>query len=253
MKIKILYFSLLLFLVSCGTTKTPSTAEPHSSKEVIAAHKLAMPQFHTLAGRMQVAYETEDKAQRITVSMRMEKDRFIWVKASVLGITIAKVLITPEQVSYYETIGKTYFEGDFAILGEWVGTPINFEQAQSLLLGQTIFPLEPGRYASEIFQNKFKLQPKRQPHNFIHSLFLYPEIFRVASETVSQPEQERFLNIRYGEYQLQEGQYFPTSISIISSESQEQTKIEITYKKIDLNVDVSFPFEIPDGYQQIKL
>lgn len=247
-------FLIAFLLMSCGTTKKTVTAiEESSTKDLIMNHQAAMPQFRTLAGRMQLAYETEEKSQSITVSLRMEKDKTIWVKASILGITLAKVMITPDRVSYYETIGKTYFEGDFALLGEWLGTPINFQQAQNLLLGQSIFELEASKYSSEIFQHKFKIQPKRQPQNFIHSLFLNPDNFKVALETLAQPEHDRILNVRYGDYQNVEGQYFPNDISIITSEGQSQTKIEINYKKIDLNVDISFPFDIPSGYDRIQL
>ncbi len=249
-----LSFLMALMLFSCGTTKsTVNQIEEASTKELFASHQAAMPQFKTLAGRMQLAYETEEKAQSITVSLRLEKDKTIWIKASILGITLAKVLITPDSVSYYETIGKTYFEGDFALLGEWLGTPINFQQAQNLLLGQSIFDLEASKYTSEIFQHKFKVQPKRQPQNFIHSLFLNPDNFKVALETLAQPEQDRMLNIRYNDYQKVEGQYFPNDISIVTSEGSSQTKIEINYKKIDLNVDISFPFDIPSGYERIQL
>lgn len=245
---------MVLMLMSCGTSKkTVSNLKETSTKELISSHKAAMPEFETLAGRVQLSYETDRKSQSVTVSLRMEKDKTIWVKASILGITLAKILITPESVSYYETIGKTYFEGDFSLLGDWLGTPINFQQAQNLLLGQSIFHLDSSKYSSEIFQNKFKMLPKRQPHNFIHSLFLNPENFRVALETLAQPEQDRILNIRYGDYQMVGGQYFPVDISIITSEEQSQTKIEVNYKKIDLNVDISFPFDIPSGYEKIEL
>lgn len=242
-----------MFFISCGTTKETVKIEDASMKELITFHKAAMPKFNTLAGRVQLAYETEKKSQRITVSLRMEKDQAIWVKASILGITLAKVLITPDSVSYYETIGKTYFEGDFALLGEWLGTPIDFQQAQSLLLGQSIFYLEPSKYTSEIFQNKFKIQPKRQPQNFIHSLFLNPDNFKVALETLAQPDQQRVLSVTYGDYQKVNDQYFPGDITIVTSEGDSQTKIEMNYKKIDLNVDISFPFDIPGGYERIQL
>src|SRR5690606_16654513 len=253
MKLKPLYLLLLFVLASCGGAKNISNIESASAKEVISAHKAATPDFKTLAGRVQLVYETDEKLQSITVSLRMEKDKNIWVKASVLGITIAKVLITPTRVSYYETIGNTYFEGDFALLGDWIGTPINFQQTQNLLLGQSIFTLNPSEYSAEIFQNKFKIQPKQQAQNFIHSLFLNPENFKIASETLSQPQDERLLSIRYGDYQKLEGQFFPATILIDTSEKGEKTKIEINYKKIDLNVDVSFPFEIPAGYEEIQL
>ncbi|WP_026451169.1 DUF4292 domain-containing protein [Aequorivita capsosiphonis] len=254
MKIKALYFTLLLLVItSCGGAKKITNIEEASAKEVITSHKAAAPDFKTLAGRMQLVYETDEKLQSITVGLRMEKDKNIWIKASILGITIAKVLITPTSVSYYETIGKTYFEGDFALLGEWLGTPINFQQTQNLLLGQSIFTLKPSEYNSEIFQNKFKLLPKQQPQNFIHSLFLNPDNFKIASETLSQPNDDRLLSIRYGDYQKLEEQFYPKNITINTSEKGEATKIEINYKKIDLNVNVSFPFDIPQGYEEIQL
>ena len=253
MNLKPIYILLLLVLTSCGGAKNISTIADASAKEVISAHKAAAPEFKTLAGRVQLVYETDEKLQSITVSLRMEKDKNILVKASILGITIAKVLITPTTVSYYETIGSTYFEGDFALLGDWIRTPINFQQAQNLLLGQSIFTLNPSEYTAEVFQNKFKVQPKQQAQNFIHSLFLNPENFKISSETLSQPQEDRLLSIRYGDYQKLEGQFFPSSILIDTSEKGEKTKIEINYKKIDLNVDVSFPFDIPQGYEEIQL
>lgn len=253
MKLKPIYILLLLMLTACGGTKSITNLEDASAKQVIAAHKAATPNFKTLAARVQLVYDDENKSQSITVSLRMEKDKNIWIKASVLGITLAKVLITPTSVSYYETLGKTYFEGDFALLGEWIGTPINFQQAQRLLLGQSIFTLNPSEYTSEVFQNKFKIQPKQQPQNFIHSLFLNPENFKVASETLSQPNDDRLLSIRYGQYQKLEDQYYPSDIMINTSEKDSKTQIQINYKKIDLNVSVSFPFNIPDGYEKIQL
>ncbi len=254
MKIKALYFTLIILVfTSCGGAKKITNIEEASAREVISSHKAAAPEFKTLAGRMQLVYETDEKLQSITVSLRIEKDKNIWIKASILGITIAKVLITPNHVSYYETIGKTYFEGDFTLLGEWLGTAINFQQTQNMLLGQSIFTLNPSEYKNEVFQNKFKLQPKQQPQNFIHSLFLNPDNFKIASETLSQPNDDRLLSIRYGDYQKLNGQFYPQNIMINTSEKGSGTKIEINYKKIDLNVDVSFPFEIPQGYQEIQL
>lgn len=254
MKIKAFYFTLIVLIItSCGGAKKITNIEEASAKQVINSHKAASPDFKTLAGRMKLVYETDEKMQSITVSLRMEKDKNIWIKASILGITISKVLITPTRVSYYESIGRTYFEGDFALLGEWLGTPINFQQTQNLLLGQSIFTLNPAEYTTEVFQNKFKLRPKQQPQNFIHSLFLNPENFKIASETLSQPNDERLLSIRYGDYQELEGQFYPQDIMIHTSEKGSTTKIEINYKKIDLNVNVSFPFDIPQGYEEIQL
>ena len=245
-------FTFLLF--SCkGTKTTTSNAEDLAIKNIVSSHDAAVPDFNTLAARMYVVYEDDKKQQGITVSLRMEKDKIIWMKASILGITLAKAKITPTRVSYYETVGNTYFDGDFSLLSDWLGTEIDFKKAQAILLGQSIFPIENGQYTSNVQGDKYKLQPKTQPYNFIHSLLMLSNNFRIASETLSQPSDERILTIMYDDYQTIEGSLYPTQINVMASEKDSKTTINLTYRKIEPNVSINFPFTIPDGYSEIQL
>lgn len=257
LRLLVVFFSFIFLLTSCGGAKNfkgSSTANSSlATKKIIAFHEAASPDFKTLAARVQVVYETEDRQQSITTSLRMEKDKTIWIKASLLGITLAKVLITPERVSYYETIGNTYFDGDFEFLSELLGTKIDFQKAQAILLGQSIFNLNSTGYTSEVVQNKYKLLPKKQSELFIHSLLIDPDTFKIHLETLSQPSEQRLLTVRYGPYQMYGQEIFPSEVKIDASEKDSKTKIEVNYKKIDLNVSVSFPFTIPNGYDQIEL
>ena len=222
-------------------------------KDIIATHIQASPNFNTMAGRIKVEYEDEKKSQSITVSLRMEKDKKIWIKASILGITLAKVMITPDSVSYYETLSNSYFDGDFTLISEWLGTEVDFEKTQAILLGQTMFELNKSTYISQVVNNQYKLSPKQQLENFIHNLFLNPDNFKVASASIAQPNEDRVLTVNYGPYQMIEGGYFPSEVSIRTVEGNDRTRIDVTYRKIDLNVNVSFPFNIPQGYEQIDL
>ncbi|MBT8262813.1 MAG: DUF4292 domain-containing protein [Bacteroidia bacterium] len=258
MKRVIIYlFALLLLLTSCKGLKGVNGSETANAglqaKEIIATHKLASPKFNTMAGRIKVEYEDEKKSQSITVSLRMEKDKKIWIKASIIGITLAKVMITPDSVSYYETLSNSYFDGDFTLISEWLGTEVDFEKTQAILLGQTMFELNKSTYTSQVVNNQYKLLPKQQLENFIHSLFLNPSNFKVASVSVAQPWEDRMLTVYYGPYQMIEGGYFPSELSINTIEGDDRTRIDVTYRKIDLNVDVNFPFNIPRGYEQIDL
>lgn len=258
MKLKIAYlFTALLILSSCkGTRNIAGSSSANSglvAKDIMATHVSASPKFNTMAGRVKVDYEDEKKSQSMTVSLRMEKDKKIWIKASLLGITLAKVLITPERVSYYETISNTYFDGDFRLISNWLGTEVDFQKTQAILLGQTIFPTDGRAYKSQVVNNKYKLEPKRPIQNFIYSMLLNPDNFKVGSASVAQPSLNRLLTVNYGPYQKIEGSYYPSEVFINSSEGDSKTKIEVSYRKIDLNVSVSFPFNIPDGYEQIDL
>jgi hypothetical protein len=255
---KILTILLLVFLfIGCKGSKAVvgnSSADASlSAASIIATHKAASPKFNTLASRVQVVYQDEKKEQSITVSLRMEKDKTIWIKASLLGITLAKVIITPNRVSYYETITNSYFDGDFTLLSEWLGTDLDFEKTQAILLGQSIFSLSKNSYRSFVSNNKYQLEPKQQPANFIHSLLLNPDDFKVNSGRLSQPGDQRELSLRYGPYQELNGSKFPSEIFIRSMESGSKTNIDVRYKKIDLDVSLSFNFKIPDGYEEIVL
>ena len=254
-KLSIILF-ISLFITSCGGGKIAVGSETAnknlSSKDIIKSHDEALPKFSTIAARIQVKYESVRDVQSLTVSLRMEKDQKIWIKASLLGITLAKLFITPESVSYYETISNTYFKGDYSLLSKWLGTEIDFEKAQGILLGQSIFDLD-NKYVSDVVANKYMLQPKMQPHNFIHSLLVNPDNFKIASESLSQPIDDRMFTVNYGAYQNLEGGYFPSDFRIIATQKEEKTQIVVNYKKIDYNVSIRFPFTIPNGYEEIQL
>ena len=253
MKCKLLFFLFILVLLSsCRGAKTITASGNVSVNDIISNHNEAEPNFKTLAGRVQVAYEDSRKEQSITASLRIKKDKVIWIKAAVLGITLAKVLITPEGVRYYETISNTYFEGDFTFLSDLLGTEIDFKKAQDVLLGQSIFNLDSSGYVSQMSLDKFKLQPRRQAKNFIHFIFLNPENFKISAETLSQPDNNRTLDVRYDDYRLIEGGYYPSIIEINAYEKDSKTKIRLKFRKIDLNVDIRFPFNIPKGYEEIQ-
>ncbi|MBV1924829.1 MAG: DUF4292 domain-containing protein [Flavobacteriaceae bacterium] len=235
----ILCLVLAVFLNSCKTSKVvngSTMANPSLVlKDIIKTHEVASPNFKTLAARVQVNYKDEKKSQSITVSLRMEKDKTIWIKASVLGITLAKINITTDKVSYYEKLSGSYFDGDYQLLSEWLGTELDFNKVQNILLGQSIFQLDKSRYSSTVFQNKYKIEPKQQPENFIHSILLNPNNFKVALESLSQPSDNRLLSVNYGEYQKIEGDDYPSEVLILTSENDKKTSIELKFKKIDHN------------------
>jgi len=258
MKIKILVsiisFSILLF--SCGTTKKAVGEGIDSSmtaKSLIGLHNAKEPDFKTLASRVQVVYDDGEKSQSITVSLRMKKDETIWVTASILGITMAKILITQDNVSYYETIGKTYFDGDFSLLSTWLGTDIDFEMAQNILLGQAVFDLKDTNYEASVFGENYRLTPKKQSDFFKHIFLLQPNTYKISSQQIMQPQEQRILTVDYGSYQETGGQLFPKTISINAIELQKKTSIQLDFRSVDINPQVNFAFKIPGGYEEIQL
>ncbi|MHA7059295.1 DUF4292 domain-containing protein [Aquimarina sp. M1] len=246
---------LLIVLHSCKGTKALSDTKTKRLKteKIVNNHYNNAFNFTTINAKVKVRYDDGKQSFSPNVTLRLEKDKKIWVSAKLLGITLAKALITPEKVSYYEKINNTYFEGNFQLLSEWLGTDLDFEKVQQLLLGQALFNLKDEKYVSSIENQKYRLTPKKELELFERLFVLYPDNFKMFSQQLKQPLENRNLLISYGSYQNVGNQSFPKEISILASEGIARTSIMIDYRSVDYNANVSFPFKIPSGYEQVTI
>lgn len=255
MKLRSFFFPMLILalLSSCGSKKIAVTDENLSAKQIVDLHREAAPDFQTLAGKVRAGYTDEYTSQNISISIRMKKDSTIWLSAKLAGILpLAKAIISPTEVKYYEKINKTYFSGDFRLLSNWLGMELDFEKVQHLLTGQTIYSLENEKYLMEKKNNGIQFESEKA--RFLKKLFLLnPVTFKTEAQQLVHEYTNQSLTVTYPEYQEMSGFYFPKKISIIAIQKGENMKIDIEFRDLEFDVPVSFPFEIPTGYERIQL
>lgn len=255
MKLKNLFFSSLVLAMfcSCGTKKVAVLGKDLSMEQVVEQHMEAAPDFKTLVGRVHVTYADKSTTQSISISIRMKKDSAIWLSAKLAGILpLAKALITPEGVGYYEKINKTCFSGDFRLLGKWLGMELDFEKVQNLLTGQTIYDLDKENYSLK--NTKSGLQFQSESGVFLKKLFLLnPRTYKAKAQQLVKENQNQSLTVTYPEYQEIPKGFFPKKINLVAIQGKESVKIDIEYRSLEFDVPVSFPFEIPKGYEKVKL
>lgn len=253
---KIFCFLILLsalILNSCKSTQALAAGEINSNlsaRSIISNHYKNQLDFKTIRGRLKVDFEDGDTSQGFTLSLRMEKDKAIWLSAT---LSMVKVLITPDRVSFYNKLDNTYFDGDFSYLSNLLGTELDFEKVQNLLIGQAIFDLKEDKYSATIASNHYLLKPKKDIELFKKLFLLEPAYFKMSLQQLSQPLNGRLLNINYKSYQKIDKKPFPSQLVIEAEENGEKTLIAVDYKNIEFNQKVSFPYSIPSGYKQISL
>lgn len=245
--------SITFFIVSCGSKKEVVEIEDAATSKVVTMHYNNEANFETMSSRMRLAYQDTERSQSLTVSFRMEKDKTIWMSAQVLGIPLAKALITRDRVSYFEKINSTYFDGDFSLLSRWLGTPLDFDKLQNLLLGQTIYDLREDRYMLTESSRGYQLVPANDKDLIKKMFLLDPQNFKATAQQLSQDTENRNLTVTYNKYQKISGQTIPEDIRIVANQSGEGTIIEISLRSVVFNEPVSFPFEIPAGYEEILI
>lgn len=239
----ILCFSVTLEGCKPKMTLTASAVDDKMKlKEIIKAHQATFPNFKTLSGSVTTTYKNGKDEQTVTLSLRMEKDKAIWLSAP-LGI--AKAYITPQKVSFYNKLDQTHFEGDFSTIRNLLGFKADFESLQNLLLGQALYPINPqGDLQTDA--NFYLLNQSEATTTIRYGIV--PGGFRIGFFEVTDPQTS--LGAR-GEitYQQVENQILPSILHLESSEGE--VSIRMDFKNIRLNTQVHFPYRIPSGSKAI--
>ena len=244
---------VILSLAACKSTKNTASTEDLASAKIIKTHYDTHPDFETLAARLKIRYSDPDTNQSVTVSLRMQKSETIWMSASVLGISLAKAMITKDRVQFYEKIEGTYFDGDFELLSDLLGTELDYNQVEALLLGQPIYDLRSGGFSAGATSARYVVAPRKQSSLFDLFFYLNSGAFTLQEQRLAQRAEQRNLTIAYGDYVQEQNGYFPSEIHVKAQEADKTTTIDITYRGVDFNTDVSFPFNIPSGLKEIEL
>lgn len=253
LKIGIVCF-LVTMVISCKSARSiVANGEVDSkltAKQLIRENGKQEAKFKTLQAKVKIDIIDGLKESSYSLNLRMEKDKTIWLSAT-LGL--ARAMITPDRVQFYDKINNQYFDGDYKLLSDLLGVELNFEKVQSLLIGESLFDLKEDTYVISNNEASYILQPKNQ--NALLELFLLfnPSHFKMDSQQLMQPLKKRFLQIDYTGYQEVNKEVLPQNIKIIAVEDSEELNVLMEYKSVSVNEEVRFPFRIPSGFEEIIL
>lgn len=258
---KIFFILMIIFLSSCKSkgvfvdTKTPTTVVKDgnalTSEKIIQNHYGNKSDFSTLYIRANAKYRHDDDSQSVSAEIKVKKDEKILVSIRVLGITMAKALITPKEVKYYEKINGTYFEGNYEALSQWLGTDLDFNKIQNMLIGRPIDDLTKGNYSFAETDKFYKLNAT--DNSTEKSFFFEAEHFLLKKQEISQPAKERSFEVDYPNFQDFASGIFPAGLNINAFQAKGKTTISVDYNSISFNEDLSFPYSVPEGYDRIYI
>jgi hypothetical protein len=198
-----------------------------------------------------------------SITLRMKRDSIIWLSISKLGIEGMRLLITKDTVKLINKISNKYFIGDFSYISKVLNSEMDFEIVQSLLIGNSVAfydedsKLKPG--ADDCMYTlgttrKYKLRriergkSLREP---VQIIYLTPLTYKISKILFFEFNPERSLEVRYNEFtKVDSVQLFPLKANL-AFKGQKNVNLDITYTKTVFDEEQSFPFKIPDDYEQI--
>ncbi|MGJ8683891.1 MAG: DUF4292 domain-containing protein [Nonlabens sp.] len=247
---RILYVLLAVLVMSCGSVQKAANNANATAKKasVVKAHEAARTDFKTMQSRLSVDYKDEKQSRSVTVDLRIEKGKQIWMSAKFLGFTAAKVYITPDRVQFYEKLGKRSFDGDFSLISNFLGEPLEYDQLEDLLLGQAVESLQPHQFT--VSNNQYQFTQGQ----LIEKLFkLRPSDFKVSEQSISKPAEDSFLVITYPDYQVVDKRIIPLELNVEAKRGKRFSQVNLEFRNVEFNQDLSFPFSMPSNTKPMSL
>ena len=222
--------------------------------------------FQWLSAKYKLDLLIEKKKTSFNGQLRMRKDSAIWISLSpALGIEMARILISEDSIKFINRINKTYFVGDYPSINRMLGTNIDFDVIQSLLIGNDLTYYDDGKFRASYDSKEYHLvtagrsKLKKHVKNeedesriYIQNIYLNPETFKITAMKIKEVKKESIkLDAVYSNFELVLDQLFPHYVTYdISADSPILT--EVSYSKVKIDETQRFPFNISSKYSPIQ-
>jgi hypothetical protein len=246
-----------LTLVSCKSkAAVVDVIKPEThlkSSSVIENYLKNTTNFSTVNIKSNVQYADDKQTHNVTAEIKIKKDEQILISIRFLGITMAKALITPTSVGYYEKINGNYFEGDFSALSQWLGTDLDFNKIQNMLIGRAIDELKNGKYTESLVDQTYRLDDASENNNTKKTFFLDVDKFFVKKQEITQTAEGRMIQVTYANEVVYKEATLPMNVIINTFQKNSKSEINLEYNTVTFNEELSFPYSVPNGYKRILI
>lgn len=283
-------FSSLLIIVTVFSSsckhkqKTQKTEQP------------AVTAIDSLAGRCRLDYKN---AKALSRYMKENEFKFTWVNAKanvqsivgekdenfdirisicrdsamlvsiqyLLGLQVAKVLVTRDSVKFVNYIDKTYFKGDFNYINELLNADLDFDLLQAVLFGNSadfqeeeskLKPVTDRQNCHYMLSTERKRRLRRiqagtsEPTEAFQTLTLNPENYKIIRNEFVEPSTGRKFIANYSEFTQKDSVFAPYHVDI-DIVAQKNATIKIDYVRIEKNTPQKVSLNIPVKYDRIQI
>ena len=223
--------------------------------------------FNQFSAKFTATYTANKKKTNVSGNLRIEYDSIIWISITpALGIEAVRFMLTPDSIKYLNRLNNTYLQQDFSFINQLLNKTLDFDMAQSFLIGNDFSLYESNSFKASIENQQYKLNTvdRRKLRRFvrrseddisipIQSIWLDPQSFKILKVMLKEAERDsrRFL-ATYSGFEEEDGKVIPSELDFRVETADNKIRIRINYSKIQIDKEQTYPFRIPDNYTEIK-
>ena len=256
-----LVVSLVMMMSACRPVRDVVTPAPDpdrlSVEHTIASMRAAETNFDNFYTRFSGTASFEGNQYSVGGHMRMKRDSAIFISiAPLMGIEIARVLLTPDSVKIVNRIDNTFFVGDYRFMQNFLNTYVDFFMLQALFVGNDFSHFSYETFTLSNDKNKLLLQSNdRKPpgrgmrnRSFQQNLWLNNQNFNIEENLLYEPLTRRSLRARYLSHAKVDEQTVPQELLLIFTQPGMRASLDIRYSRTSLAHERPISFSIPNNY-----
>jgi hypothetical protein len=160
--LKYLGFLLCFVAVSCSTErklqKLSESKRDLRANELIKVVQNRNNGIERINAKASCDLIQKGKKTAFNITLKTKTDTAIWISISpALGIEVARAMLTPDSMIFMDKLNKTYFVSTYTELSEKLGSELDFNDLQDLLLYKIIKHQKKDKYISTESDNHYEL------------------------------------------------------------------------------------------------
>ena len=205
--------------------------------------------FGFYQARAKASYKDDKQSVDLDLNIMMEKDRYIWMSVTaLLGIEVARVLITPDSVKILDRLHRKCILTDFNYIQRMSNVPLRLQNLQNMVIGNTLFSNSVQKREVDTIMGVLAVYTAfgTQKQNTFYS----PQ-FKAQRTTVAERDQSREMKISYSQFSHFNTNSYPSAIDInIRAEKNLSCTFELSNFVFEKKREAQFT--IPSGYEVVR-
>lgn len=255
-----LFILSAIFVVSSCKSKREVVVAPPAKEEIKVDNSKTQAltnlnnnqlKFNTISLKAKATLDIAGDANDVTMNIRIKDKETIWVSITALGglAEVARALITPDSIKIQNKLKSEYLKKPFSYIYNFTNKQVNFNTLQAILTGNA--PSDFLTEKSDLKQSNGVWIVSGSKENLDYKL-LFNTLLKVDETNLNDAKNSQALKVTYTNYQKLDDNLFPSALQINTLSGAKKINISLQFVKIDGNVPVTFPFNVPSRYTIIK-
>lgn len=252
--------AIVVLALGCRAKKiivaTPPATDKIEVKEDKKVENLALLKskdlsFKTLALKGKANLNINGDENNVTMNIRIEKDKKIWVIVTAGGgiIEAARAMITPDSLFLINKLQKTYTKKPFSYVYNFTNKQVSFGMLQAVLSGNTINDFMTDK--SNLTQENGVWVLSNNVDDLAYKI-IFNTLLKPSQVDLNDAKNAQAFKVTYGNYTPINNALFPSTLKINSMAGVKKISVDIQFVKIESNVPVDFPFTVPKNFELVN-